>query len=569
MQFPRFLRPILKPLGLAVLLATTAPAHSEPFGDYLAARSADMSGDFEAVVTWGTEVLASDPSNFATMEHLILAQIGLGKMEEAKPYANRLISVQPDSQVAGFVLIADATKRQDWPELSRLIASDISIGLLIDGMITAWAAIGEGRMNRGLEVFDELAATPGLEQIALLQKALALAWVGDFEGSAKIFAGEDKATLSLQRSGILAYATILSQLERNPDAVELIDMAFQQPFDPELAQIRAELAAGKPLPFTALEGPQDGLASIFFEVGNSIREEADPLLVLVYARLAEYFEPENFLATLLVAQEFEEMGNFRLAAEAYGSLDAESPAYAQAQLGRAGALHQLGDVAGAIAALEALADAHPDLPVAHSSLGDIYRFEKRYAEALPIYSRAIALYDEPAQSQWATYFARGICHEREGDWPAAEADFRRALELSADQPSVLNYLGYSYVERRENFDEALAMIETAVEARPFDGYIRDSLGWVYFRLGRFDDAVREMERAVELLPVDPVLNDHLGDTYWAVGRVREAEFQWNRALSFVTDDTNLEELKPDRIRRKLDVGLDQVLAEEGAEPLVR
>ena len=153
------------------------------------------------------------------------------------------------------------------------------------------------------------------------------------------------------------------------------------------------------------------------------------------------------------------------------------------------------------------------------------------------------------------------------EWKQAEADFRAALELNPDQPQVLNYLGYSMVEKQVKLDEALNMIERAVAARPDSGYIVDSLGWVLFRLGRYDEAVSHMEKAVELMPVDPVVNDHLGDVYWAVGRSREAEFQWKRALSFVDPDDENAEADPDRIRRKLDVGLDQVLAEEGAAPL--
>ncbi len=149
------------------------------------------------------------------------------------------------------------------------------------------------------------------------------------------------------------------------------------------------------------------------------------------------------------------------------------------------------------------------------------------------------------------------------NWPAAEADFEKALALRPDQPSVLNYLGYSYLERHEKLDEALGMIERAVAARPDDGAFVDSLGWGLYRLGRYDEAVTQMERAVELMPIDSVVNDHLGDVYWAVGRTREAEFQWSRALSFGPTD----ETEAARIRRKLEVGLDKVLAEEGAKPL--
>jgi len=239
----------------------------------------------------------------------------------------------------------------------------------------------------------------------------------------------------------------------------------------------------------------------------------------------------------------------------------------QAQLGRASALKELGRVDDAIAVLTSAVQVHPETSVLHAAIGDALRSEQRYAEATPHYDAAIALFDTDRPAQWRIYFARGITFERRDNWEGAEADFRKALELSPEQPSVLNYLGYSLVERREDFDEALDMIKRAVGARPYDGYIRDSLGWVYFRLGRYEDAVEEMERAVELLPLEPVLNDHLGDTFWAVGRVREARFQWRRALSFVTDDTDVDELNPDRIRRKLDIGLDAVLDEEGGEAI--
>jgi Flp pilus assembly protein TadD len=200
------------------------------------------------------------------------------------------------------------------------------------------------------------------------------------------------------------------------------------------------------------------------------------------------------------------------------------------------------------------------------SLGDMLRHEERFAEATVAYDSAIALLGESEPGEWIVYFSRGITHEREDRWPEAEADFRTALELQPDQPQVLNYLGYTMVELQVNLDEALGMIERAVAAEPESGYIVDSLGWVLYRLGRYDEALMHMERAVELLPVDPVVNDHLGDVYWAVGRKREAEFQWHRALSFVGMGESTD-ADSDRIRRKLEIGLDAVLAEEGAPPL--
>ena len=202
-----------------------------------------------------------------------------------------------------------------------------------------------------------------------------------------------------------------------------------------------------------------------------------------------------------------------------------------------------------------------------SALGDALRQQDRFEEAVVAYDRALDIADESGGSSWFLLYARAISHERQGNWEQAESDFRAALELNPSQPQVLNYLGYSLVEKRIRLDEALEMIELAVAASPDSGYIIDSLGWALYRLGRYQEAVPHMERAVELMAVDPVVNDHLGDVYWAVGRYREAEFQWSRALSFIDQAQTAEDIDPDRIRRKLEVGLDEVLADEGAEPL--
>jgi len=563
---------LFRPLGLSALLlgATLAPLQAQDglAGAYLAARSADQGADYGAVVTYGTRALAGDPENSGLMEGLIVAQVGLGDIAQAIPVARRLSALEPRNQIAGLVLISDAMKQENWSAVLDMQAGGVSVGGFLDEMIEAWALVGKGQMNRAITVFDSLSNDTGIGEATLVQKALALAHVGDYEGAARIFSGED-TVLRLNLDGIVAYAQILSQLERNPDAVDLIDQSFPGTSDADLVQLRDELAAGKPIPFDAVSGARDALSRLFHQVADSLAGEADPGLVLIYARIAEYLDPANVGAILVAAQVLEEMENHALAADAYARITEDSRAYPDAQLGRAIALRRMDRVEEAIAVLTKLANARPKLAAVHSSIGDTYRFEQRFTEATPHYDAAIALYKEDRPAQWAVYFARGITLERQSRWDEAERDFRKALELFPDRPSVLNYLGYSYVEKRENLDEALDMIERAVAARPYDGYIRDSLGWVFYRLGRYDDAVREMERAVELMPVDPVLNDHLGDTYWAVGREREARFQWSRALSFITDETNLDELNPDRIRRKLEVGLDVVLEEEGGEPINR
>ena len=222
---------------------------------------------------------------------------------------------------------------------------------------------------------------------------------------------------------------------------------------------------------------------------------------------------------------------------------------------------------GAVEVLKQLAETHPDLPSVHVASGDLNRQLENYEAAVAAYNRALEIFSANETDQWFVHYARAICYERLDQWDKAEADFRRALELNPGHPQVLNYLGYSLVEHQMKLDEALEMIEQAVEAQPDSGYIVDSLGWALYRLDRYDEAIGHMERAAELMPVDPVVNDHLGDVLWAVGRKTEATFQWKRALSLIDPESPAPDIDPERIRRKLEVGLDQVLKEEGAPPL--
>ena len=197
------------------------------------------------------------------------------------------------------------------------------------------------------------------------------------------------------------------------------------------------------------------------------------------------------------------------------------------------------------------------------ALAEVLRDQKRFDEAEVAYSAAITLRGEPTKDDWVLYFDRGICNEQSKDWASAEADFRQALALNPTQPQVLNYLGYGLVDRGEKLDEALGMIQKAVDQDPQQGYIIDSLAWAYFKLGRYPDALEPMERASLLEPVDPIVTDHLGDVYWMVGRKMEAEFQWRRALSFEPTEKDTA-----RIMRKLEIGLEALMAEEAAAPAV-
>jgi Flp pilus assembly protein TadD len=186
----------------------------------------------------------------------------------------------------------------------------------------------------------------------------------------------------------------------------------------------------------------------------------------------------------------------------------------------------------AIRDLKTLADASPNDIEAWTALGDAYRSANKFPEAASAYDHAIQILGTPQKKDWPLFFARALSKDRSHDWTGAEADLQTALKLSPDEPQTLNYLGYSYVDQNRNIPEALKMLEKARSLKPYDGYIVDSVGWAYYRLGRFADAAKTLEDAVLLVPGDPTINDHYGDALSKVGRKLDATFQWNHALAF-------------------------------------
>ena len=555
--------PFVLAAGLAFWAAPASAADGEA-GPYLAARLAGAESDYAVAAEYYARALAADPGNTMLIENAAISELARGSVADGLKLARQFDETGGKSQIADLLILADLAQNEDYAAAVSELVRGRSAGQLVDGLYRAWAYLGMGQMSEATAEFDKVSAVGGLKSFGLYHKALALASVGDFEGADAIFAGADGGPLRATRHGILAHAQILSQLERNADATALLNTAFGPEGDPAVRALRTRLEAGETVPFTLVSGPKDGIAEVFYTVASALGSENTDVNTLAYARVAEYLAPKDADAVLLVASILEGQGQHALASTEFDKIGSDDPAYLQAELGRAGALVASGHTDTAIEVLRRLAKDHPDRIEVWNTLGDTLRREERFDEAAKAYDEAIARIKGEPEVYWSLYFARGICKERGKNWTGAEADFKKALELYPDQPSVLNYLGYSYIDRNENLDDALKMIEKAAAERPDDGAIIDSLGWGLYRLGRYDEAVAQMEQAVELMPVDAVVNDHLGDVYWAVGRTREAEFQWRRALSFAEDSMDAD---PDRIRRKLAVGLDKVLAEEGAKPL--
>ncbi|NIY73557.1 tetratricopeptide repeat protein [Marivivens donghaensis] len=531
-------------------------------GAYLAAREAGLNGDFVSAAEFYQRTLETDPDNIALMENALASLVGAGQWDAAAPLADRMIGENDPSQISTVVFVVNAIKNGEWEKITAALNDGMTLSPLLDGALEAWAAVDRGQMTDAIALFDEMSKDGSLGSFGNYQKAMALAMVGDFEGAEAVLSDEANADIMRNGSAVLARAQILSQLGRDDEAVAMLRSWDPAQIDAEVQSLLSRLNAGETLTFDRVTSPEDAMSEVFLTIGYLIEDQGSPTLTLIYSRAAQELAPGNTEAILLTARLFESMGQHAIATQVYSEVPAQSADFMTAELGRAESLRAAGRLETAIEVLQALSRHFPEEPYPATILGDYLRAGGQYAEAEAAYTKALDLYGETPLNLWFVYFARGIVLERQDKWDEAEADFRTALAQDPNQPSLLNYLGYSLVEKGMKLDEALDLIERAAAMQPSNGAIIDSLGWALFRLGQYEEAAQYLERATELEATDPVVTDHLGDALWAIGRKVEARFQWQRALSF-----SPEEEEAERIRLKLELGLDVVLEQEGAAPL--
>ena len=550
----------------AVPSAESLPAFNPqgPAGPYLAAEHAARRGDIPEAARLYARTLARDPENVRLMERTMLHQVAAGQIAQAVVVARKLERTEPGHRLGLLILAADRLKDEKYADIAEQLATGAdSRDPLIYPIFEAWAAydaegLAAARVKlQDLETDEEAGPLGGI--LAAWHLGLMEAAEGNDEAAGTEFA---KAEEALKGGGMrrLTRARVgaLARSGRFEAAVALAREALNETSgDRRLAALAADLDRGVAPP-PEIADPREGAADALYVMADVIDRGPGRLLALAYARLAVYLDPDLTGAQLLAGDILARNDRFGPAVEAYARIPEDAPEALEARIGSAEALRDDGESEEAIGVLREVVLRHPEAVEAHIALGDTLRHAHRFEEAAIAYDGAVALIDAPKRRHWSLFYQRGIAYERSGQWPKAEADFLKALELERDQPLVLNYLGYSWVEMRVNLERAQAMIERAVERRPNDGFIVDSLGWVFYRLGKYEEALAHMMRAVEIEPVDPTINDHYGDVLWRNGRRIEAEFQWRRALSF----DPMEDDRAARIKRKLEIGLDRVLKEE-------
>ncbi|RYI13767.1 MAG: hypothetical protein EON48_12295, partial [Acetobacteraceae bacterium] len=346
----------------AVLGSPLAAEEKVDSGAYLAARVAESENDFRSAASWYAKAIIADSANPQLLDGAILAEMGVGDFELATKAAKLRKAAGGDaSQLAEVALVADEAKREDYAALVAGADAGRDIGDLAGSLVVAWAKVGEGKMSEAVDAFDAVSKQKGYEAFGFYHKALALASVGDFEGADEILSGKAAGPIVVMRRGVFAHAQILSQLERNADALALLDRSFGTAADPIVDAVRRRLEAGEPIPFDTVTSARDGLAEVFYTISTALNGEADPVYTLLHLRVASYLRPDHSDALLLTADVLEELKQHDLAAQTYSSFPPDDPSYVTAEIGRVGALRSQGKSDAAIEALQTLARAHGDL----------------------------------------------------------------------------------------------------------------------------------------------------------------------------------------------------------------
>lgn len=532
--------------------APSTPIGVSAAGNYLAAEHAGFARDAAGAEKYFSRAVQADPGNAAILERAFLLSIAHGDIGRASDLARQLGSVSGKSRMAQLILSLDNLKARRFAEAGEEIdaASNRDFTDVVWVAVRAWTYAGSGDTAKALAILTSEETRKNLGAFALYHEALILDYAGRLQEAERAYASSVVASQAQSVRLVEAYGRFLSRLNRTPDAAKLFAAyAAKAPGNPIIAGLLAEAEKGHAETERMIATPAQGAAEGLYGIAVVLSGDRSPELPLVYVQLALYLNPQLDIAHALRGELLEVQEDWEGAAKSFGAIPRSSPLSSFATVAVARDLAQLKRYKEATKLLRADLRRQPADADALIALGDLYRAQEKWTEAADSYAKALEVASD--DKRWSVLYARGVSLERAGNWPRAEQLLKEALALRPNQPQILNYLGYSWIDRGENLKEALALITKAVAAKPDDGYIVDSLGWAYYRLGDYKNATKYLEQAVELKPNDPTINDHLGDAYWQVGRRREAQFQWNHALTFEPEPEDAV-----KIAKKLESGPD-------------
>jgi Flp pilus assembly protein TadD len=523
----------------------TPPAETHLFGTYLAGKHAEQVRDYPAAAAWFAKAATIDPDAPELISRDFLMAVGAGDFDHAKTLAPQELKVDSSDALAEMVLIVDRLKAGDSAGAIKhaMTLPQDGIHRFIVPLAQAWAKMAAGDLagaDAALQQFDKY---NGFEPLKNFQLGLLYDFAGHANKAEEYYGKALGDTAQLNWRLTDAIGNFYERHGKEADAKALYKKFTEQNVGSEIAQ--SVLAARPPgVPKPLIGSAADGLAESLFDLASVLNQAETLDLALIYDRFSLALQPNFRLAQLLLSDILSAQDEAEQSIAVLGQIPRNSPYSWSARLRVAADLDALDRSDEAIAQLREMAAESPKSVSADVQLGDVLRNKKRFKEAAAAYDEAIErAAAEGLPDRWSLFYDRGVSLERAGDWPKAEADLEHALELKPDQALILNYLGYSWIDKGEKLDQGLKMIEKAVELRPTDGYIVDSLGWAHYRMGDYAGAVQYLERAAELVPEDSTINDHLGDAYWRTGREIEARYQWRRALQFGPEQDDIQPIE--------------------------
>lgn len=521
-------------------------------GNFLAAQIAGGDNDTLSAVQFFERALSRDPGNPVLIQQAFFLHLINGSIDEALPFARDILQFDASNDLARTVLGVTALKNGNFGQAAGQFdkaSGQAPLELLTNQLLAAWSEAGKEDLTASIARIDKLEGPDWYESFRSFHGGLIAAHLGDQEQAFARVARAYEYDQSALR--IVEGFARLQALKGSPEKGLAAIRAFKQqvPRHPYMDRVEADINDGKQVELAG--SSLKGAAEVLFGLGSALGRDGGSELPKIYLQLSLHLNPQSDLAIMALVDVYNDDEQYALAVDLVDNLPEESVFADAANIEAARNLARLEKVDEAIKRLTNIARETDDPFPANLALANVLRFEKRFEEANAIYNIIIDGVEAPELRHWSLFYSRAITYERTDQWDAAEADFRKALELFPDQPLVLNYLGYSFVDKGINLNEALGMIEKAVELRPEEGFILDSLGWAYYKLGRYGEAVVQLEKATEKMAADPLVHDHLGDAYWRAGRTLEAQFQWAHAR-------DLEPENPDdlvKIEAKLENGL--------------
>ncbi len=534
--------------------------HAEPpglAGNYLASRYARRNKDMHNASDFMLHLLEEESTNEALMEEALELFVSAGDMQQAIALAIRMQKAQIDDSLIALVLLGNYVKINQFDQAAVLLESASDGGLfdMIKPALVRWVRLGAGDEVLPLDMSKEIEESGFFSSFMHYQAGLINDILGDSDAAIRHYELSSKDPQARPYRLIQIMANHYMRQGEAEKAKALYD-------DYMARNPHSHLVPGHSVMSNEMEigNAADGIAEVFYTTASLLFGESASTDTFIYLQLALYLKPDFPVAQLMLANLYESAGSYEKAIATYEKIEEGNVFYERGKIRIALNYEALDQPEKALEMLHRLARERPDDPEPLITMGDILRSQKEFEKAAAAYDEALKRSEPISLADWPVLYARGICYERIGEWDKAEADFLQALELERNQPDVLNYLGYSWLIKEMHIERALEMIALAIEQRPHDAHIIDSMGWAKYHLGEYEEALVFLEKATQLAPQDPVINDHLGDVYWRLGRKIEARFQWERALVF---DPEPEDRK--KIEHKLEHGLEPLEIPEEIE----